>query len=334
MLKEKNMVMEKSFTKTARKTARKTKSNNEVEMEKEILDDKLDVHIENKIDTIEIIDSSTIIVDRDEEDRDVAIFQDTGDMRLLEKIYRNRIPTLKSWANKHYYPGLTLSVEDLFEELSFVFVKAAQKYDRKRGNFNNCLFTFLDNRLKNIKSSKHAKKRVSDKYDGPLSGMILSLDYCYNDKDGSQITLKDIISNPETSDKSYVHRNTSFDETINVLSNSNPQFKAFLIKVSQGGSLTSLIKEYKIKHGKIKVDAKQVKILNKRRSKKTVYEIIKAQETFDNEFKVINYSLDKTSYLTYEVELKNTKETDSIMRSLRELKKNKSSYIDRIRGLS
>jgi hypothetical protein len=333
MIKEKSIVMEKVNKVNKRKS-------NEVEMEKEVLcidnehDSDVEHIAEDKISDMDLIDTSTVIIDRDEEDRDVAIFQDTGDMKLLEKLYRNRIPTLKSWANKHYYPGLTSSVEDLFEELSFVFVKAAQKYERKRGNFNNCLFTFLLNRLKNLKSSKHAKKRVSDKYDGPISGMILSLDYCYNDKDGSQITLKDILSNPETMDKSYIHRNASFEETINVLSANNPQFKDFLVKVSQGGSLTSLIKEYKTKHGKIKVDSKQAKILSKRKSKKTVYEIIKSNDTFSEEFKVVNYSLDKACHLTYEIELKNTKETDNIMRSLRELKKNKDIYIDKIRGLS
>jgi len=74
------------------------------------------------IDVIDIDDDGPVAIDRYQEDSAVEQFQKTGDLKILEEVYRARIPTIRSWANKHYYPGLTFSVEDLFEDLSHMFI--------------------------------------------------------------------------------------------------------------------------------------------------------------------------------------------------------------------
>lgn len=282
---------------------------------------------------MELMNPASGIIDRLEENRDVVEFQKTGNLLLLEKVYKNRIPTIRTWANKYYYPGLISSVEDLFEELSFVFVKAAEKYDSKRGSFNTCLFTFLLNRIKNLKNSKHAKKRVSEEYDGPISGMILSLDYSYNDSEGSEITLKDVIPSPNsTHEKGYILSGTYFDETINMLSHDNPVFKGFLVKISEGGSLASLLKEYKTKKGNLKINNGQAKKLGNRSCRKVVAELIKDDGAIQGAFKLLSYKIEDSNNLVYEVEMKKTPETDRIMKTIRDLRRNRNSYISKIRG--
>lgn len=303
--------------------------------EEEFKPEEIDAETAEKIEAKEkdtSQNSPAIVIDREEENRDVIEFQKTGDMKILEKIYKNRIPTLKTWTRQHYYPGLTLSPEDLFEEFSCVLVKAAEKYEAKRGvSFNTCLFTFLLNRVKNIKSSKYAKKRIADEYSGPISGMILSLDFTYNDSDGSQVTLKDIIASPETKEDGHISKKAFFEETLNILSASaSPEFKDFLVKISEGGSVTALIKEYKMKTGSVKISNAMQRKLNKRKSKKIVSDLIKNE--VNNKFKLISYTVDKNS-INYEIELNKTKETDKIMKTIRDLRKNKEIYIGRIKGL-
>jgi len=261
----------------------------------------------------------TVVIDRDKEDADVEYFQKTGDLKVLEDVYKQRIPTIRFWANKHYYPGLTFSVEDLFEDLSVVFVKAAEKYIRSRGAFNTCLYTFLDNRLKNIKNSRHAKKRLPEDYNGPAVGMILSLDYSYNATDGSEVTLKDVIPSSDSNDKDYI-----LNDTLNVLSKDNDQFKEFLKKIGEGSSLVALMKEYKTRQGTLKITQEQANRFGNRKCTKMVADLIK--EHVNDDFKLLGYEIEGTNRLKYEVELNKTKETDKFMKSLRELRKNKDFY--------
>ena len=266
-----------------------------------------------------------IVIDRAQEDKDVALFQKTGDMRLLEKIYNNRIPTLKVWATKHYYPGLAISQDDLFEELSVVFVKAAQKFQKGRGNFNTCLFTFLLNRIKNLKNGMHAKKRVSETYEGPRSGMVLSLDFAYNDKDGSDITLKDVIPDPEFDPKKML-----IDDTVEVLSNGNEVLKDFLYKVSHGESVSNLLKEAKQKEGTFTIKPASAKKI-KGGGKRAIKEFLKENKLFDQDFDVVEYKLTDLE-LSFRVQLRKTKEYELLSKAIRHFKKNKKQYISKIKA--
>lgn len=274
-------------------------------------------------------DDKEIIIDRDQEDSDVHEFQKTGDLELLEKLYKNRIPTLKSWASKNYYPGLTSSVEDLFEDLSVVFVNAAEKYNKSRGAFNTCLFTFLLNRIKNLHSSKYAKKRISEEYDGPLNSMILSLDFSYGEGDGSELTLKDFIPSKVDPEESL-----DFRDTISFLSKDNPIVKDVFRKICAGNSLAAVLKEYKIRNGSINLSnrKKDLNKLKSRRNKKLATEIIKSKKTLVGNFKMLDYEI-VNNHLRYRIEMNKTKETDYIVKTIRDLKKHKEYYISKIKGI-
>ncbi len=280
---------------------------------------------------LELMGEGEIIIDRDQEDKDVTEFQKTGDLKLLERVYKNRIPTLKSWANKNFYPGLTSSVEDLFEDLSVVFVKAAQKYNKDRGAFNTCLFTFLINRLKNIKNSKYARKRTSEEYDGPLNSMVLSLDFSYGDGDGSDLTLKDIIKSEVD-----VENSLDFRDTLSFLAKGNPVLTEFFMKIGDGNSLASLIKEYKMRDGQIDLSKhkKELARIKARKNKKLVSELIRSKNIQSGEFTLVNYELcgKNKDQLKYVVEMKKTQETDFIIKSIRDLKKHKSYYMTQLNG--
>lgn len=267
---------------------------------------------------------ATIQIDRSQEDKDVLKFQQNGDMRLLEKLYNNRIPTLKVWATKNFYPGLAISQDDLFEELSVVFVKAAQHFDKSRGNFNTCLFNFLLNRIKNMKNGMHAKKRVSETYEGPRAGMVLSLDYAYNDKDGSDVTLKDIIPDPE-----YDGKKTPIEDTVEVLAGGNTVLRDFLYKVSHGESISNLLKEAKQKEGTFKINSSSIKKI-KNGGKKVIKELLKDHKVFDQEFEVVEYKLTDLD-LVFKVQLRKTKEYEMLSKAIRNFKKNKKQYISRIK---
>ena len=268
-----------------------------------------------------------VVIDREQEDGDVELYQRTKDKDILNRVYRNRIPTLQFWANKNFYPGLTTSVEDLFGDLSLVFIKAIEKYNKGRGSFNTCLFTFLLNRIKNMKNSQHAKKRISEEYDGPLSSMVLSLDFAYNDKDGANVTLKDIL--PAALEEN--EESMSFKEIITLLSKNDPILKDFFNKISEGHSLASLLKQSKIRTGEIQINLSQYDSLKKRRNKILVKNLLIEKGIVDGEFTMVDYSLGCLKVF-YTIELKKTPEFVAISRAVRELRNHKEYYIARLKG--
>jgi len=277
--------------------------------------------------------TSSFDIDRDQEDADILAYQKTGDVEYLNKVFVARIPTLRYWAYKHYYPGLTDSIHDFYGHLVCVFVKAAQKYDSQRGAFNTCLYTFLLNRIKNIKNSKYAKKRISEEYDGPLNSMVLSLDYTYGNDGDSEKTLKDLIKSHGDFDGFSPLDKISLDDTLEILAEGNDILKEFFERLSKGGSMASLIKEYKIKSGKLRVNDGQVKQLRTRRATRIVTEMIKQRKALDADFKLVDYTL-KGNTVNYTIEMKKTKETDLIMKSIRQLRNNKDLFLTKIVGTS
>lgn len=271
-------------------------------------------------------------IDRDEEDRDVTTFQKTGDITVFERVYENRIPTLQIWARRYYY--LMGNVDDMFGEFSLYFTKAVKKYDHNRGAFNTCLYTFLINCVRNIMNGKRAKKRKPINADpNSMNNHILSLDYGYNDKDGSGNTLKDIISDT-VSDGTNISDSINLEDTIGILSKKDPKIQAFLRKLSGGDTLASIIKSIKTKKGKIKISVHEAKKINKAKKRKNiVIEFIKDRTDIgDDKFSLLNYHIETNSDLHYTVEMKKTQESDLIMKALRKIRKDKDLFLTKIEG--
>jgi len=277
-------------------------------------------------------DHVEVDIDRKEENESIKRFQETGDMSILEEVYIRRIPTLKIWALRFYYPGLEISIDDFVEELSIVFVKAANKYNIKKGSFNTCLYTYLNNRIKNMKNATHAKKRRPEDYSGPISGILLSLDYTYsNEKGGNETTLIDILKNKEELTENHVSDKGSFQETVDMLSDGDDVLKSVFIKLGEGNTLSSIIRELKTFSGEIKVTKKELMELedNDYTSLKEV--IVKKSKIEDSDFVVLDWELVGNNLINYSIEFKDTEETKKIQRTIKDLRKNKDEYIKKIK---
>lgn len=275
--------------------------------------------------------SAFVKIDRNHEDKLVVAFQKHGDVNVFKEIYYTRIPSLQIWARKYRY--LMESQEDMFGELSLYFTKAVYKYKKDRGSFNTCLYTFFLNCIRNLRMGKLAKKRKSINSDpNSISNLTLSLDYNYNSKDGSASTLKDVIAN-ELKNESDADKNIRLEETMNILSEYNPEIKGFLRQLSDGYSLSAVLKECKTKNGRLKISKLEAKRLNtKRRKNKIVSEIIKDKTDHNKGFQVVDYKVVNPNKLDYTIELKKTKESDLILKTIRKFRKDKNLLLSRIEG--
>jgi hypothetical protein len=277
-------------------------------------------------------DQETITVDREEENAAIARFQETDDMSILEEVYIKRIPTLKNWSLRNYYPGLEISIDDFMEELSIVFAKAAHKYDINKGAFNTCLYTYLNNRIKNMKNSTHAKKRRPENYDGPISGVLLSLDHTYsNDQGDGSTTLGDILVSKKSNDDSEIVSKTNFNETVGILSNGNDVLKSVFVKLGEGSTLSSIIREIKTQKGDIKVSKKELKALEADDYCSLKSIIVKKEKLDNKDFTLVDYDLIGKNVISYAIEFKETEESTLVQKTIKDLRKNKEEYLRKIK---
>jgi len=268
-------------------------------------------------------------IDRKQENENVVNFQQTKKKETLEELYYNRIPTLQIWSKRYSY--LTNDSDDMFEELVYHFIKAVYGYKQCKGSFNTFLFTSLLNCVRNIRSGQLAKKRIPEgmESESPLS-FLLSLDYNYDKKDGEESTLKDILANKIATEDS-IREKISIDETIEMICKNDPHMKIVLKKLSDGETIASVIKESKTKHGRVKLSRVQAGQLKKnRKCNKTVSKIIDEKGLVCGEFDLMSYRVSDTNNLHYVIELKKTKESDAILRTIRKFRRNKDYIIEQI----
>lgn len=268
-------------------------------------------------------------IDQKQENKDVDKYQKTKDPILLNKIYMARLPSLQYWARTYNY--LTdKDSDDMFGECVICFQKALTTYNVKRSSFNNCLYIYLLNCVRNLHTSRRAKKRLPRGMDpNNMSNFMLSLDYNYDGKDGSEKTLGDSLSN-QLADYRSVIDDMRLKDTIKILSNNNPVVMHFMKRLSDGNTVASLIKEYKTKQGTMILDRSQIASLNGRhRNKKAVLEILK--NYLDHKaFSLINYHISDINELFYTIEVKKSKETDAILKVIRKMKRDRPHTMSRI----
>lgn len=276
-------------------------------------------------------DGEAVVIDRAEEDLAVEEYQRTQDMSILEEVYIKRIPTLKIWATRFYYPGLELTIDDFMEELSIVFIKAAQRYKREKGAFNTCLYTYLNNRIKNMKNSTHAKKRRPENYDGPISGILLSLDHTYsNDKGGQEASLIDMISEGSTENKfEEATCSTNFKETVGILSGGNPVLIDAFTKLGEGSTLSSILREAKTRTGECKLQDQDVTSYEAD-GEEYLKSVIVENESINTDFTLLDYDI-RDRNLFYSIELKDSEEASLIKKKIKSLRKNKEVFVKKIK---
>ena len=275
-------------------------------------------------------DKAAFDIDRDKEDSDVVCFQKNGDISLFDKIYEIRIPSLKVWARKYYY--LSDGSDDMYGEFSLSFSKAVLHYDKSRGSFNTCLYTFLKNCVSNLRNGKLAKKRRPKDSDPlKIKNYTLSIDHNYSTKEGEESTLKDILSDDMGSHVDVSH-GMQLHESISFLSKDDPTIKSFLKTLCDGSTLSSLLKNLKTKKGRLKISKAQAKQLNqKRRCNRIVSNIIQDKTELDR-FYLIDYKITPFNKLHYTVELDKTHESDLMMKTVRRLRRDKDFVIKKLQG--
>ena len=271
-------------------------------------------------------------IDNDKEDKDVEKFLETGDERIFEEIYKNRKETLAIWARRWHY--LMDSEEDMLGELNFYFSKAVFKYDRskskqKKGIFNNLLYTLLTNCIKNLQIGKLAKKRT------PVGanpfykqGFLLSLDYQY-DKSEDSGTLMNILENKSSGNDNPI-KSMCLEETLDTISN-DKETKSILRDISNGETISSIIRDRKIVKGEIDINNYQSEMLRKKGSHhREICKIIKNKMNIDKKFSVVNYSANKKNKLQYIIEFEKTERADFVLKTIRKIRKNKRILVDKI----
>ena len=140
----------------------------------------------------------------------------------------------------------------------------------------------------------------------------------------------DIISSKNIIGEDSLHKDNNLTEAVKLLSKGNSVIQEFLVKLSEGNSVAALLKEYRTKRGTLQINKAQANRISKRLCNGIVKKIIENKIPEKN-FTVIDYKVEQDK-LKYSIELKKTEESDQILRSLRELKRNKSFYMKLLRG--
>ena len=280
-----------------------------------------------------------------EENEAIDLFQKTGDVKIIEQVYKNRIPTLRWWANKNKYLDHN-SFDDVYGELTKIFVRAIYGYQyihekvdkngvvRKiKKPFNTYLYTAFENSMCNLHNRKKAKKRrpieMNDDEVDYMSSFLLSLNYAYNEGD-SEYTLQDVLPDDKFGTDGKIVDNISFMETISVLCHQDdPQYlREAFVKLGEGNSLASILKEYKQVTGRMRITPKMAKRLKRRKCTRIVSDMI-CEKHRHEDFTLIDYQV-KNKLLIYEIELHKTEESDLIVKKIRGLRKNKDSFLKKI----
>lgn len=273
-------------------------------------------------------------IDRKEENSLVREYQNTGDLDILQRVYLNRIPTLKVWAIKYFYPGISTSIDDFMGELTIVFMNAAEKYNHKKGSFNTCLYTFLSNRIKNMKNATHAKKRRPKNHIGCVSDILISMDQKYfSESDSDNSTVHDFLSSTKNKDSEDFQKKIKFNDTISLLSSGDPVLKNAFTRIGNGETISSIIRDMKKKSGSIKINNKEIEFLNKNDLNSIKKIILKNININNSDFKIIDYNLVDNSFLEYLIEFKSTEEIRHLRRRIKEIQFNRDEVLDSIKNI-
>lgn len=275
---------------------------------------------------IEKEENKAFNIDRVKEDEAVVRYQQTGDVSTIERLYEDRVPSLQFWTS-HFYYLMDNSKDDMFGEFRRQFMRAIIYYDKKRGHFNTCLYTFIRNCIINLIVSKHAKKRCPEGVDFDFNqGFVTSLNKKYDSKNGDGNTLLDVISN-QLEDCNKAPDKMSFNETLNILSNNDSKVKGFLKKIGDGFTLAKLIKECKTVTGSLHVKKNQYENI---KSKKGIINLIKTNNNILAPFKLLDYEICEPTKINYRIEMRKSKEADLFLKTIRKLRKNSGWYMSSI----
>ena len=259
-------------------------------------------------------------INKKEENQDIVEYQNTKDEKILQKVYDRRLPSLNYWAN-HFYYLADSSCEDMVSELRVKFFQAVLTYEKGKGHFNSWLYTLILNCLKNLLIKKKAKKRRPAHMENTIHDFVLSLNEKRSNSDGEKNTLMDTIS--DTPSEKETHYGLSFEETLNTISHKNKVIHGYFKRISNGETLSELIKEKNIIEGYVPVKKTQ---MSKIKSKRDVSKLIKSYEKISDDFKILEYKKCSATKVEYTIEMKENKNIDLLLGHIKKMRKNENYY--------
>lgn len=250
--------------------------------------------------------------DRKEEDRLVAYFQKTGDKETHNKLFEIRKSTIAVWARK--YAWVCGSEEDLFSELSMIWLKCIQKYKYsadirpvrtkeghlvkdennevktvfKRTPFNTFIFTSFKNHILNIIKKKYSKKRLDDNGD-PIEFGMRSLDFEYGEE-GEGASFYELY---EDKSAEMDFAKISADWIIEEISRGDEQVQQVLKKFINDGAVKDIKTACKLKEGvlALKKCDRDILIAGGMRAHQYLKSMILNSGKYGSDFQVSNYQI-------------------------------------------
>ena len=250
--------------------------------------------------------------DRKEEDRLVAYFQKTGDKETHNRLFEIRKSTIAVWARK--YAWVCESEEDLYSELSMVWLKCVQKYkyeaemrpvrtkeghlvkdenDKvktifKRTPFNTFIFTSFRNHILNIIKKKYSKKRLDDA-GNPIEFGMHSLDFEYGD-DGEGTSMHELYKD-ENAEMDLAR--ISADWIIEEISQGDKQIQQALQKFVNDGYIKDIKTACKVKSGilRLKKYDRDMLISGGMKAHQYLKTMISSSERFETDFQISSYQI-------------------------------------------
>jgi len=161
---------------------------------------------------------------------------------------------------------------------------------------------------------------------------MLSLDFTYDGDSSGEFTntLGERLENEDSHDYEKNVDEINFRDSIDILSDGDPRLKDIFVKIGNGNSISSIIKDFKRREGSVEIDNTFAEKVLCSECKKVVSEKIKEVLKIDN-FKLLDYVID-SNILSYTIEMRKTEESDLLSKTIRNLKKNKDYYLDKIKG--
>lgn len=254
--------------------------------------------------------------DRKEEDRLVAHFQQTGSQEAHNRLFEIRKPTLSVWARK--YAWVCDSEEDLFSELSMVWLKCVQKYKYeaevrpvrtkeghlvkdendnvktilKRTPFNTFVFTSFKNHILNIIKKKYSKKRLDDN-GSPIEIGMHSLDYeCGDEGEGS--SLYELYPDEKSEEvQDLLDSKIGVDWIIEEISNGNKLIQQILYKFVNDGYIKDIKTACKLKSGilRLKKRDRDILISGGPQAHQHLKSMISDSNRYGNDFQISSYQV-------------------------------------------
>jgi hypothetical protein len=273
-------------------------------------------------------------IDRKKENEMIVEFQNSGDLSILQEIYIGRIQTLKVWAIKNYYPNLAPSIDDFMEELTLVFLNAANKYNPEKGSFNTCLYTFLSNRIKNMKNASHAKKRRPERKTVESGEIFVSVDSHYHDsKSGRNIRMGDVLSRKKNDDHSNFSKDLSFSDTVSILAGDDETLRSVFVRLGEGESFSSIIRGMKKKEGDISLSKREIASLRESGFSNLKDLIVNNVDVDNLNFNILDYSLDGSGTLKYSIEFKSTDKIKMVRRKINDMRERREHFLNKVNTL-